>query len=108
MKKFLRLSFVVLCLALLAGAQTATVKHNVNLRPDPSTDNPPITTLKPPAQLDLVEPDDTDGYLHVETADGHEGWVFGKNIRITAGALAPPPLPQQGILLRRICIPIQR
>ena len=85
MKKFLRLSFVVLFLALLAGAQTATVKHNVNLRPDPSTDNPPITTLKSPAQLDLVEPDDTDGYFHVKTADGHEGWVWGKNIRITAG-----------------------
>ena len=86
MKKFLRLSCVVLFLALFAAAQTATVRHNVNLRPDPSTDNDPIAALTPPAQLTLIEPDASDGFFHVRTTEGQEGWVWGRNIRIERGA----------------------
>lgn len=51
------------------------VKHNVNLRADPTTMNAPMATLKPPAQLDLLEPNATNGYFHVATADRKDGWV---------------------------------
>jgi len=85
-KQIIRLLSICLLFLGLANAQTATVKRNVNLRLDPSTDNTPITTLKPKAKLELIEPDDTEGYFHVETTDGEEGWVWGKNIRIESGS----------------------
>lgn len=90
MRKFLRLSFFVLLLSLFAAAQTATVKRNVNLRPDPSTDNDPITTLTPSTQLNLIEPDATDGFFHVKTSDGQEGWVWGRNVRVEKGSTPRP------------------
>jgi len=100
MKRILCLPFVLLLLTLAASAQTATVKRNVNLRTDPSTNNNPVKTLIPPAHLDLVEPDTTDGYLHVRTTDGQEGWVWGRNITLASpsistartGHVGPPQL----------------
>lgn len=89
MRKFLRVSLFVLSLSLFAAAQTATVKRNVNLRPDPSTDNDPVTTLTPPAQVDLIEPDATDGFFHVKTGEGQEGWVWGRNIHIKTASTTP-------------------
>lgn len=83
MKKLSRLLLLTLLLAAIASAQTATVKRNVNLRPDPSTDNDPITSLAPPAELDLIESAPTDGFFHVKTSDGQEGWVWGRNIKIS-------------------------
>lgn len=100
MKRLLRVLVVCVLFLGLVSAQTATVKRNVNLRPNPSTDNKPIATLKPAAQLNLVEPDEVDGYFHVETSAGQEGWVWGKNVHIEsggtnssgAGRIGPPPL----------------
>jgi len=89
MKKTLYIMLWVLFVTLSASAQTATVKRNVNLRPDPSTTNEVVTTLKPPALLNLVEPNATDGYFHVTTTDSQEGWVWGKNIHITSGGVSP-------------------
>ncbi len=88
MNRFARLWILVLLLASLAAGQTATVKRNVNLRPDPSTQNDAIDTLHPRARLTLIEPDPTDGFYHVRTAAGDEGWVWGRNIKIKAGASA--------------------
>jgi uncharacterized protein YgiM (DUF1202 family) len=88
MKRIVCLPALLLLLTLSAGAQTATVKNNVNLRPDPSTKNNPIASLKPPAQLDLVEPDATDGYFHVTTNDGQEGWVWGRNIKLNTATVS--------------------
>lgn len=34
----------------------------VNLRSDPSTENPPIRLLTPPEQVELLKPDKTGGY----------------------------------------------
>lgn len=82
MKRVAYLSVLLWMLTLSAGAQTAEVSSNVNLRQDPSTKNHPITTLKPVAQLDLIEPDATNGYFHVTTTDGKEGWVWGRNIKL--------------------------
>src|SRR5262249_36831087 len=76
---------VVVCVFVRVGssvAQTATVTRNVNLRPDPSTDNDPIEKLKPPARVQLVEPDPTDGFYHVTASDGQEGWVWAKNVSV--------------------------
>lgn len=42
MKEFLQLSLLAFLSVGLATAQTATVTRNVDLRPDPSTDNDPI------------------------------------------------------------------
>jgi hypothetical protein len=84
-----------LCLWFLLSAsavlsQTAVVTRNVNLRPDPSTDQDPIAKLVPPAQVNLLEPDQTNGFYHVK-AGQNEGWVWAKNIRVSAGGPPPPP-----------------
>jgi hypothetical protein len=84
MQRVLR-SLVLALFCVVAAAQTATVKRNVNLRPDASTDNDPIETLTRGALLTLIEPDPTDGYYHVTAPDGQAGFVWGKNIRLQAG-----------------------
>jgi hypothetical protein len=89
MRKVLQLVVLVLLLAFCCSAQTGIVKRNVNLRAAPSTANDPIKTLKPAAELDLIEPDDTDGFFHVMTSDGQEGWVWGRNIKINIGKPSP-------------------
>jgi uncharacterized protein YgiM (DUF1202 family) len=95
MKKYARLLWLVLWLTVVAAAQTVTVKRNVNLRPDPSTDGDPIVTLTAGDQLTLVETDATNGFLHVKTSDGQAGWVWGRNVKVgprssTAGASETP------------------
>jgi hypothetical protein len=80
--------FLVAASAVLS--QTAVVTRNVNLRPDPSTGQDPLVKLVPPAQVELLEPDQTNGFYHVK-AGQNEGWVWGKSIRITAGGPPPPP-----------------
>src|SRR2546429_94083 len=79
---------VILCLAALPciAQSQAVVKHNVNLRQDPSTDQPPIRKLLPPEALMLIEPDPTGGYYHVQTNQGEDGWVWAKNIEIPSAA----------------------
>src|SRR5215472_5294907 len=81
-KRFLWFSLLVFLGVALATAQTATVTRIVNLRPDPSTDNDPIEKLKPPAQIQLIEPDPTDGFYHVAAADGQNGWGWAKNVSV--------------------------
>jgi uncharacterized protein YraI len=51
----------ILFCAAVSLAQTAEVTHNVNLRSDPSTDNPPIRLLKRPENVELLE-FDVDGW----------------------------------------------
>lgn len=93
MKSLLRLFLLALLAIGLATAQTATVTRNVNLRPDPSADNDPIEKLKPPAQVQLVEPDPTAGYYHVTAPDGQNGWVWGRNISIQPDIATNQPTP---------------
>lgn len=70
-------------------AQDAVVTRNVNLRHDPSTAQPPIRLLKPPDELDLLATDPVNGYYHVRTSEGEEGWVWGKNIRLLSAPVEP-------------------
>ncbi len=74
--------FLLLVVAFPLHARQAAVTRNVNLRADPSTDNPPIRLLTPPEKVQLEEPDKTAGYYHVKTASGEEGWVWSSNIRL--------------------------
>ncbi len=93
MKRFLR-SLVLALFCAIAAAQTAVVTRNVNLRPDGSTDNAPIETLKRGARLTLIDPDPSDGYYHVTAPDGHDGFVWGRNIRLQTG-FAPTATPTE-------------
>ena len=65
---------VLLFVGNLAAAQTAVVTHNVNLRPDASTNGTPLTKLDIGTQVELLEADQTNGYFHIKAADGTEGW----------------------------------
>jgi hypothetical protein len=89
MKRLLRLFVLCLFWTSFAAAQTAVVKRNVNLRSDASTDSDIIESLKPGAQLQLVEPDPTNGFYHVTAADGQGGWVWARNITVLAGGPTP-------------------
>jgi Bacterial SH3 domain len=51
------------------------VLHQVYLRTDPSTANPPLGTLLKGAKVTLMEAVPKDGFYHVKTATGREGWV---------------------------------
>ena len=105
-------AFLVLFAAGTATAQTATVARNVNLRPAQSTVEPAIRLLTPSEPpLQLIEPYVLDGYYHVRTAAGEEGYVWSRNVKVTTtgaptpatpGAVpppAPPPAPTTSIHL---------
>jgi hypothetical protein len=81
-----RLILIVLCVLcswpVLAAEQTAVVTRNVNLRIDASTDQAPIRLLRPPTRVTVLDQTLDDGYLHVKTAEGQEGWVWAANVRI--------------------------
>src|SRR6202162_4579586 len=100
---------------LYAGAalgQTAEVTHNVNLRSDPSTANPPpkpphtatprsapptptppIRLLTPPEQLRVLAAAKTNGYYHVRTSVGEEGWVWSPNVHVLPATPTAAPTP---------------
>jgi hypothetical protein len=70
-----------------AAAQTVTVSRNVNLRPEQSTVEPPIRLLTPnEPSMQLLEPNVLDGYYHVKTTQGEEGYVWSKNVKVTTSA----------------------
>jgi hypothetical protein len=93
-------ALLAVALALPAAAQAPSednliVVHNVNLRRDPSTGAPPIRLLKPPDELDLLEPNLQNDYYHVRTSDGaEEGWVWSHNVRKLAQEEHPPISPE--------------
>jgi len=93
MKRLLHLFVLCLLWTSLATAQTAVVKRNVNLRSDASTESDIVELLKPGAQLQVVEPDKTNGYYHVTASDGQDGWVWARNIRVLGGTPTPTPDP---------------
>src|SRR6476469_7449368 len=89
--------FVLLVIAVSVCAQTTgkvEVTRNVNLRVDASTALDPIEMLRPPERLDLIEPGKVNGYYHVRSEDGDEGWVWGNNVRVLTeqeiSAVVPP------------------
>jgi uncharacterized protein YgiM (DUF1202 family) len=86
MRKVFSLLLFLLLQASLSAAQTAVVTRNVNLRPDASTNGAPIDTLKIGTKLELVETAKTNGFLHVKTEDGKEGWAWSRNLHLETNA----------------------
>lgn len=86
-KLFALLTFLVL-LASVAAAQTAVVTRDVNLRPDASSTGAPVETLKIGTHLEVVDPEQTHGFLHVKTEDGTQGWVWSRNIHVETNGAA--------------------
>jgi hypothetical protein len=84
-------ALAVLLWTTTASAQTATVTRNVNLRSEQSTVEPAIRLLTPTEPpLTLLEPDLQDGYYHVRTSASEEGYVYGRNVKVSTSAPAPP------------------
>jgi Bacterial SH3 domain len=93
MKHVLRL--FILCILWVTGAtaQTAVVNRNVNLRSESSTASDIVETLKPGDHLQLVSASKTNGFYHITTADGKNGWVWAKNVKIIGASPTPAPTP---------------
>ena len=74
---------------------TATVTHNGNLRPTPSGAQAPIRLLTPPETLTVISTTQVNGYYHVRTSQGEEGWIYRNSVRLggTPPLASPPPPP---------------
>lgn len=90
--KRLLCSLLLAVFSVFVSAQTAVVTRNVNLRPDASTSQAPLETLKPSAQLTLIDPDQTAGYYHVTAPDGQTGFVWAKNVKVQSAGTGPAPI----------------
>jgi len=84
--RYFCVSIVCFLCTVLAGAQTATVKKNVILRANATTQSKRITTLMPPATLTLVDAKPKNGFFHVTTGTGQTGWAWAKNIDVQQSA----------------------
>jgi len=69
-------------------AQDATVIRNVNMRSEPTSASSSVRLLNPAEQLKLIETEESNGYYHVKTEDGTEGWVWGRNVRLVSATRA--------------------
>jgi hypothetical protein len=96
--RFLATLVLTVCCTSTALAQTVTVRQNVYLRTEQSMQYPPIRVLTPSEPpLRLLEPGVQDGYYHVITSAGEEGYVWSRAVTVSAapppGPVPPPPLP---------------
>lgn len=73
------LGFAVLC---MAQNPTAVVKRAVYLRNSASANDKSFVLLKPRDELELLDQQPTNDFLHVRTQDGKEGWVKAGNVTI--------------------------
>jgi hypothetical protein len=89
---FVRVFTVALLVVTSLDAQDAVVSRNVNLRDDPSSATPAIRLLYPGAELLLLDGETTDGYYHVLTMAGEEGWVYAARILLLP---EEPPSPDE-------------
>jgi hypothetical protein len=78
--------FGVLILATALLADEAVVRRNVHLRKKPSTSSPSLRKLEPPEEVEILDPEPKDGFLHVEAEDGLQGWVWSRFVRAQAPA----------------------
>ncbi len=92
-----KISQVCLALMFIVGAlscafsQDAIVRRDVNLRADPSTNDPPEAKLHQGDRLTLLDPTPEHGYYQVRTRAGKEGWVFLRSIRVIASPSSSQP-----------------
>lgn len=71
---------LILCAVSAVGNQMK-VTRNVNLRPDASIRGTSIRILRPGEKVDQVESAPSNGYYHVRTSKGEDGWVWGRNVK---------------------------
>jgi hypothetical protein len=90
MRQWVLAGLSLLMAGLLAAGQV-TVTRDVNLRPTAATDQATIRLLKPPEVLTLLDPTPTAGFYHVKTSQGEEGWVWSRNVTISADTNATVP-----------------
>jgi hypothetical protein len=80
-----------LTLAFSAGAamaQTAAVTRNLVIHASAASSGAALEHLQPPATVTVLDPQVTNGYLHVRSAAGNEGWAYASSLRLTP---ATPP-----------------
>jgi hypothetical protein len=88
----LRAVCLLVCPSVLV-AQQASVKRNVNLRRDPSTDSNAIELLRSGATVTVVAVKRRGGFYHVRAGDGRKGWVWSRNVSLSVTAPIPPEAP---------------
>lgn len=70
---------ILMCFVAIAwptyAQESTTVLHHVYLRSDPSTANAPIGIMRKGQKVLLVDRAPSDGFFHVKTARGKEGWI---------------------------------
>jgi hypothetical protein len=66
----------------MAQNPTAVVRRNAYLRNTASANDKSLVLLKPGDELELLDQQPTNDYLHVRTQDGEEGWIKAGNITI--------------------------
>ena len=71
---------------------TAVITRSANLRSTPSTARPPIRGLAVNEPVTLISITPVNGYFHIKTAAGEEGWVYRNLINLN-GTSGPAPVP---------------
>lgn len=95
---FIRLSWISAILVCFSYADQAVVTHRATLRKDPSTAQRPIAVLAVDDEVELVDNTQTNGYFHVRTDDGDEGFVFARYLRVETPAASAPSSTSHGAL----------
>jgi hypothetical protein len=84
-RRFL-LFFGAIALSTSLFAQDAAVSRNAHLREQPATDSRSLRVLEAQEEVELLDTTPQNGFLHVQTEDGTEGWVWSRFIRAAAPA----------------------
>lgn len=86
---FIIISFLILCYALTAQAETLYVKVvQITLRREPGNDRKILAMLSPGDALEVLEK--VEGWAKVQTRDGKEGWVLTHYLVPSRPSLAVP------------------
>jgi hypothetical protein len=72
-------------------AQDAIVQRKANLLPSPSASEAPDAVLQAGDRVSLLDPTPEHGYYQVKTADGKDGWVSLRSIRVIKTPSASEP-----------------
>ena len=89
-------AIALLFVSTIAAQQAATIAHPSFLRSSPTNADPALGRLKAGDTVTLLGAARRQGYYHVQTSDGKEGWVWARNVATTNAAPtspAPPPPP---------------
>jgi uncharacterized protein YgiM (DUF1202 family) len=80
-----RVLAVLVILSAAAWAQEATLKRGSNLRRAPNTSSAILENLNTGDSVSLVSNAKRLGYYHVRAQDGTAGWIWSRNLTVSAG-----------------------